>query len=83
MAYAKFGKVTLKFNRSGSTDHAFTETPFYINADLMSNEPLPGKAFSSVNDRLCDALTDIADMSSQDLYTAEINYNIVLMKGTT
>lgn len=83
MAYEKFGKVTLKFNRSGTTDHAFTETPFYINADLMNDEPLPGKTFSSVNDRLVDALQDVADMSSEQLATAEINYNIVLMKGMT
>lgn len=83
MAYAKFGKVTLKFNRSGTTDHAFTETPFYINADLMSNEPLPGQTFYSVNDRLVDALRDVANMSSEELATAEINYNIVLMRGMT
>lgn len=78
MAYPVQGKVTLQMR--STNDESFTESPFYINANLLSDNPLPGKTFADINQRLYDSIAQIADMSTGTLVATKVDYSVTLSR---
>lgn len=71
------GKVTIKFQDSNNVD--FTETPFYINANFMSDYPLPNIDSDTAMTRFKNAIYDMCDLTAGTHISTKVNYEVEII----
>lgn len=71
------GKVTMRFQDQSGND--FTETPFYINANFMSDNPLPNINRETAMQRFQQALFNMCALTEGTYISTKVNYEVDIM----
>lgn len=68
------GKVTIRLQDTTNTE--FSEQPFYINANFMSDYPLSGIDSDTAITRFKNAIYDMCDLSTNTHISTKVTYEV-------
>lgn len=71
------GKVTMRFQDQSGND--FVETPFYINANFMSDNPLPNIDRTTAMQRFQQALFNMCSLTEGTYISTKVNYEVDIL----
>lgn len=71
------GKVSIRFQDQNNDD--FTETPFYTNANFMTDNPLPNISHATAMSRFQQAISDMCNLTTGTHISTKINYEVEII----